>query len=177
MPLRHLIVLMIDVRRSAATNTDRKTICLPNTPDFETTQTCRPGLPADRMHSLFTMTKNKRNGISHPANLLDEQQAEPPATSPIQRIGGARRDRTHDPRNANPALSQLSYGPEADNRAVGHQVARSQQVIPEKHEASKGMVGLGRLERPTSPLSGVRSNHLSYRPARLAKAQAPAAAP
>ena len=29
----------------------------------------------------------------------------------------------------------------------------------------EGMVGLGRLERPTSPLSGVRSNHLSYRPA------------
>ncbi|SOR31260.1 conserved protein of unknown function [Methylorubrum extorquens] len=28
------------------------------------------------------------------------------------------------------------------------------------------MVGLGRLERPTSPLSGVRSNHLSYRPER-----------
>ena len=26
------------------------------------------------------------------------------------------------------------------------------------------MVGLGQLERPTSPLSGVRSNHLSYRP-------------
>jgi hypothetical protein len=28
------------------------------------------------------------------------------------------------------------------------------------------VVGLGRLELPTSPLSGVRSNHLSYRPAR-----------
>ena len=26
------------------------------------------------------------------------------------------------------------------------------------------LVGLGRLERPTSPLSGVRSNHLSYGP-------------
>ena len=26
------------------------------------------------------------------------------------------------------------------------------------------MVGLSRLELPTSPLSGVRSNHLSYRP-------------
>ena len=26
------------------------------------------------------------------------------------------------------------------------------------------MVGLGRLELPTSPLSGVRSNHLSYKP-------------
>ena len=31
------------------------------------------------------------------------------------------------------------------------------------------MVGLGRLERPTSPLSGVRSNHLSYRPSHPAK--------
>ncbi len=27
------------------------------------------------------------------------------------------------------------------------------------------MVGLGRVELPTSPLSGVRSSHLSYRPA------------
>lgn len=31
-------------------------------------------------------------------------------------------------------------------------------------EHADKMVGLGRLERPTSPLSGVRSNHLSYRP-------------
>ena len=31
-------------------------------------------------------------------------------------------------------------------------------------EPQDKMVGLGRLERPTSPLSGVRSNHLSYRP-------------
>jgi hypothetical protein len=30
------------------------------------------------------------------------------------------------------------------------------------------MVGLGRLELPTSPLSGVRSSHLSYRPNLLA---------
>ena len=28
------------------------------------------------------------------------------------------------------------------------------------------MVGLGGLEPPTSPLSGARSNHLSYRPLR-----------
>ena len=28
------------------------------------------------------------------------------------------------------------------------------------------MVGLGRFELPTSPLSGVRSNQLSYRPMR-----------
>ena len=30
--------------------------------------------------------------------------------------------------------------------------------------ASLVLVGLGGLEPPTSPLSGVRSNHLSYRP-------------
>jgi hypothetical protein len=36
------------------------------------------------------------------------------------------------------------------------------------------MVGLGRLERPTSPLSGVRSNHLSYRPGLTATPQAAA---
>ena len=35
------------------------------------------------------------------------------------------------------------------------------------------MVGLGRLELPTSRLSGVRSNHLSYRPFSLAKRQNP----
>ncbi len=54
--------------------------------------------------------------------------------------GGARRDRTADLLNANQALSQLSYGP------------------------SGIVVGLGRFELPTSPLSGVRSNQLSYRP-------------
>src|SRR5690606_42035929 len=30
--------------------------------------------------------------------------------------------------------------------------------------SSEILVGLGGLEPPTSPLSGVRSNHLSYRP-------------
>ena len=53
--------------------------------------------------------------------------------------GGAREDRTPDLMRARQALSQLSYGP-------------------------RGLVGLGGLEPPTSPLSGVRSNHLSYRP-------------
>ena len=56
--------------------------------------------------------------------------------------GGADRDRTDDLRLAKPALSQLSYSP------------------------AFRVVGLGRFELPTSRLSGVRSNHLSYRPAR-----------
>ena len=33
------------------------------------------------------------------------------------------------------------------------------------------MVGLGRFELPTSPLSGVRSNQLSYRPVHLSYAK------
>ena len=55
--------------------------------------------------------------------------------------GGASRDRTDDPLLAKQVLSQLSYGP---NMEI--------------------LVGLGRFELPTSPLSGVRSNQLSYRP-------------
>ena len=55
------------------------------------------------------------------------------------------RDRTADLLDANQALSQLSYSPKIAIR----------------------MVGLGRLELPTSPLSGVRSNQLSYRPKNL----------
>ena len=34
-----------------------------------------------------------------------------------------------------------------------------------RHTFHQQMVGLGRLELPTSPLSGVRSNQLSYKPA------------
>ena len=54
-----------------------------------------------------------------------------------QKNGGDSRVRTDDLRLARAALSQLSYIP---------------------------MVGLGGFEPPTSRLSGVRSNQLSYRP-------------
>ena len=63
-------------------------------------------------------------------------------------IGGARRDRTDDLMLAKHALSQLSYGPGYRDKAlVGAKV-----------------VGLGRLELPTSRLSSARSNQLSYKP-------------
>ena len=59
--------------------------------------------------------------------------------------GGARRDRTDDLMLAKHALSQLSYGPwDTSSLTV--------------------MVGLGRLELPTSRLSSARSNQLSYKP-------------
>jgi hypothetical protein len=60
------------------------------------------------------------------------------------KTGGADRDRTDDPLLAKQVLSQLSYSP---------------------------VVGLGGLEPPTSPLSGARSNHLSYRPKKVAVAR------
>ena len=63
--------------------------------------------------------------------------------------GGAKEDRTPDLLRAKQALSQLSYGPVSD------------------HAAHQQLVGLGRFELPTSPLSGVRYNQLSYRPNRL----------
>ena len=62
-----------------------------------------------------------------------------------RRNRGAERDRTDDLRLAKPALSQLSYSPLTLSRGLS-------------------AVGQGRVELPTSRLSGVRSNHLSYWP-------------
>ncbi len=61
------------------------------------------------------------------------------------------RDRTADLLRAKQALSQLSYSPII-------KYLRSPLSLGEE------VVGLGRFELPTSPLSGVRSNQLSYRP-------------
>ena len=77
--------------------------------------------------------------------------------------GGARRDRTDDLLLAKQALSQLSYGPRPQNR---ERTTEDRMQIPPSVvcNPSSDLVGLDRLERSTSPLSGVRSNHLSYRP-------------
>ena len=65
--------------------------------------------------------------------------------------GGDKRDRTADLLRARQALSQLSYIPILSSLPLPlHSLVR--------------VVGLSGLEPPTSPLSGVRSNHLSYRP-------------
>jgi hypothetical protein len=70
-----------------------------------------------------------------------------------ENLCGADRDRTDDLRLAKPALSQLSYSPVGLVHA-----GRS--------------VGQGRVELPTSRLSGVRSNHLSYWPSQGALGEA-----
>jgi hypothetical protein len=81
--------------------------------------------------------------IEPPARLMRDGELVSP-TSPIQRIGGARRDRTDDLKLAKLPLSQLSYGPD--------------------QKARQEVVGLGGFEPPTSRLSSARSNQLSYRP-------------
>jgi hypothetical protein len=72
--------------------------------------------------------------------------------------GGAKEDRTPDLLRARQALSQLSYGP-----SLSGSLARG-PVFAVTYGVRAKMVGLGGLEPPTSPLSGVRSNQLSYRP-------------
>jgi hypothetical protein len=49
-------------------------------------------------------------------------------------------------------LSQLSYRPD------------SALLIPSQKPIAPNVVGLGRVELPTFPLSGERSSQLSYRP-------------
>src|ERR1700674_2406968 len=69
--------------------------------------------------------------------------------------GGARRDRTDDLMLAKHALSQLSYGPVPEDECF---------KLSERRMRSIKVVGLGRLELPTSRLSSARSNQLSYKP-------------
>ncbi len=76
------------------------------------------------------------------------------AAEPLSDSGGDSGARTRSLRLAKPALSQLSYIPEG----VGG--IRAKRSRPR----TRSVVGLGGLEPPTSRLSGVRSNQLSYRP-------------
>ena len=66
------------------------------------------------------------------------------------------------------ALSQLSYGPVATPSAYRkiEPIPRGRNVANSLSQLSRGkqMVGLGRLELPTSRLSSARSNQLSYKP-------------
>jgi hypothetical protein len=59
-----------------------------------------------------------------------------------------------DPLLAKQVLSQLSYSP----------LCCSKYIAQYNRSNALKVVGLGRFELPTSPLSGVRSNQLSYRP-------------
>ena len=68
-----------------------------------------------------------------------------------------------DPLLAKQVLSQLSYSPLPELSITESRTVK--------------VVGLGRFELPTSPLSGVRSNQLSYRPDSTAWADFPKEVP
>ena len=79
---------------------------------------------------------------------------------------GAGRDRTDDLMLAKHALYQLSYSPHRGHSRLGRRCleissADAASVSPAR---ACGLVGPGGLEPPTSRLSGVCSNQLSYRP-------------
>lgn len=78
-------------------------------------------------------------------------------------VGGAEGVRTPDPRLAKPMLSQLSYSP--GGLFPFAVVALRRCSCGEGLDCCPVAVGLVRVELTTSRLSGVRSNHLSYRPA------------
>src|SRR5262245_19292767 len=95
--------------------------------------------------------REPRSRDENRAHRKARHRKEPAAVS--QKAGGADRVRTDDLRLARAALSQLSYSPwyplaSLLRPGIGRPL----------------VVGLGRLELPTSRLSGVRSNQLSYRP-------------
>ena len=130
-------------------------------PSYETPGDCASvvTLHHDRLSErsyLFTMSditclqEASRLADGHELNFSANELDRPP--------GGARRDRTDDLMLAKHALSQLSYGP-ISGKARG-------QV--------EAMVGLGRLELPTSRLSSARSNQLSYKPGPGTSDQKPA---
>ncbi len=84
------------------------------------------------------------------------------------------RDRTADLLRARQALSQLSYSPIVVTSVpvillrqgvVTRSILMYVSVAATQHQ--QNLVGLSGLEPPTSPLSGVRSNHLSYKPAEI----------
>src|SRR4051794_32990824 len=160
MLLRHLIALVIDVR----------------TPD---PAAARPTAQANTHGHKKTGDRT----LSDPTTLLAEHDrqgpalAAPTATFPLHDVNVAAGGTWPQPA-ANSAIRIPDAGPTAvaPTRAPASQKPWWRQTGSNRRpHACKAralpaelcplrLVGLGRLERPTSPLSGVRSNHLSYRP-------------
>jgi hypothetical protein len=103
---------------------------------FRINRSCKPANPAFTMSEILETSGH--NGRKFKTCVSVE------TANSSAKAGGADRDRTDDLKLAKLALSQLSYGP--------------------GFETVLWVVGPGRVERPTSRLSGVRSNHLSYEP-------------
>src|SRR5436190_12445302 len=114
-----------------------RTVCAIQCPAMTRTVVRRFGhIPSSRCQANRCL--EQRNRVSSTLDVFSR------STFDGAKAGGARRDRTDDLLLAKQALSQLSYGP--------------------VEGALNKVVGLGRLELPTSRLSSARSNQLSYKP-------------
>jgi hypothetical protein len=127
------------------------------TPQTEEKAGVRPCLPAParaRRIDAQRPASMPANGLSSPLHDVKDQATVAGGTSPRQEAqGGTRFVRA----GAGGEGVPLGFrGPDGPGRAPWRRgPTRSRHGT---------MVGLGRLERPTSRLSGVRSNQLSYRP-------------
>ena len=116
--------------------------------------------------------RSRSTAAKNPLHAVKDPKSTKPITQyqnlphPSIRRGGADRNRTDDLLLAKQALSQLSYGPavrSSDSKCRTSGPTQPWLNTDAPHLISR-VVGLGRVELPTSRLSGVRSNHLSYRP-------------
>ena len=126
------------------------------------------------------IVKDQASGTNPRLNRLAIPEGVPRGTaSGITHDHGADGDRTHDLRLAKPALSQLSYSPlshaaccSTGKEATGLLRSRCDRRLPGGPSYGDDclprpiaqVVGPGRVELPTLPLSGVRSSQLSYGP-------------
>jgi hypothetical protein len=158
MPLSRLIALIINAR-SAAESLIRKDQIMRDKPNSRAVGAAalRRSRVGPQAYPFFTMVRSapSPDGLAKMcSHTLGKRSCD---------VGGARRDRTDDLKLAKLALSQLSYGPNPFLTVARHKgLLRS--VVSPRSSTDTAVVGLGRVELPTSRLSGVRSNHLSYRP-------------
>ena len=161
MLLRHLIALMIGVRREP--QPDRLSL----TPS---TVTIKTGSRLFRTRCLMLAERTPagrfRNGQGT-FPLHDVRYPQPPAIC----VDGAKLFDPDDPATSAAFGRGGWWSWTGSNRRPHACKARALPTELQPRGAPLGgrghhliLVGLGRLERPTSPLSGVRSNHLSYRP-------------
>jgi hypothetical protein len=115
-----------------------------------------------RTHSQDRLSKNPGRDIARDPIKTIPETLRSMSSASLAPVGGGERDRTDDLLVANQALSQLSYTPEKNRYLSGRGSFPPRCGAPGPPQCH--VVGLGRIELPTSRLSGVRSNHLSYRP-------------
>jgi hypothetical protein len=108
--------------------------------------------------SLFTMSKT----IKVQTNVKPHAQPTPGGPMPIRPVGRCPYDPWADAHTTRGSMPARQRRAKPMNYAKGVQKPKSRRDTPK--DAKRVLVGRGGLEPPTSRLSGVRSNQLSYRP-------------